>query len=163
MENGMPQWTDEAFEPELRRLREDEREALHELVASHWASLGDAAGECPFVQGGLHAVQWVLSGLDRSRAERLAWLCQQMHFTLESLETATAPGEVPGLVDTFYQVHLSRPLPLLPDALLGEAQLLESLAVCWGLHLTGLHVPSHDSADRAAGRSWHGPMGRDIG
>ena len=155
--------TDGAFEPELRRLREDEREALHALVAFRWESLADAAGQFPYVQGGLYAVQWVLSGLVRGRAERMAWLAQQMGFRLDSLEEATAPSEVPGVVDTFYQVHLSRPLPLLPDALLGEAQLLESLAVCWGLHLTALEVPGHNGADQAAGRSRMGPMGRDIG
>ncbi len=158
--------TDETFEPDLRRLREDERDALHGLVSSCWASLADTAGQTPYVLGGLYAVTWVLSGLDRGRAERLAWLAQQMRFTLDQLQVATVPSEIPGLVDTFYQVHVSRPVALLPDALLGEAQLLESLAVCWGLHLTALHVPSHTGADQAAARSGMGPMGpmgRDIG
>ncbi|MDL5034123.1 hypothetical protein QRD43_19645 [Pelomonas sp. APW6] len=159
----MTAMTDEPFEPDLRRLREDERDALHELVSSRWASLADTAGQIPYVQGGLYTVTWVLSGLDRGRAERLAWLAQQMRFTLEELQVATAPSEIPGLVDTFYQVHVSRSVALLPDALLGEAQLLESLAVCWGLHLTALHVPSHHAADRAAARSGMGAMGRDIG
>lgn len=154
--------TDETFEPELRRLREDERDALHALVASRWESLGDAGGQFRYVQGGLYEVQWVLSGLDRDRAERLAWLAQQMHFRLDRLQEACAPGEVPGVVDTFYQVTVSRPLPLLPDALLGEAQLLESLAVGWGLHITALEVPGHTSADHAAARSAMGALGRDI-
>lgn len=155
--------TDDIFEPELRRLREDEREGLEALVAERWASLGDAAGQLPYVQGGLYEVRWVLSGLDRDRAERLAWLAQQMRFTLDALEVATVPSEIPGLVDTFYQVRVSRPVALLPDALLGEAQVLESLAVCWGLHLTALEVPSHNGADQAAARSRMGAMGRDIG
>lgn len=154
--------THDTPEPALRRLRDEEREALHEQVSALWAGLADAAGHLPYVQGALYAVVWVLSGLDRAHAERVAWLAQQMRFELDALQVATVPSEVPGVVDTFYQIHLRRPVPLLPDALLGEAQVLAALGVCWDLYLTDIVVPGHDGADHAALRSTYGPMGRDI-
>lgn len=147
---------------ELRSLTSDEATNVRTQVESQlsdWATSGYGNG-VPW--GAIYPVSWSLSTFDRERAERVAWLLSEMGYTITSLREQTAPGETPGVVDLYFCVDIQRRLLVLPDALVGEALILEALAVNWGASVSGMCINTGKEERAQAWRSMHGPMGKDI-
>lgn len=147
---------------DITQLSPEEAAAVRVLVETQLKAQIDGLEGRGCVYGGIYAIQWTLCSFDRERAERLAWLLSEMKFTQLALQERTVPSEVPGVVDSYYSLRVSRPVPLLPDALVGEALVLEAVGVNWGAHVTGLDLPTLQDDVVRAMRSVHGPMGGDI-
>lgn len=147
---------------EVIQLSPEEAAAVRVLVETQLKAQIDGLEGRGCVYGGIYAMQWTMCSLDRERVERLAWLLSEMKFTCLSLQERTVASEVPGVVDSYFSLCISRPVPLLPDAVVGEALVLEAVGVNWGASLTGLDLPTRQDDVARAMRSAHGPIGEDI-
>lgn len=147
---------------EPRALTTDETVALRELVDSGIATALSTPGAFAYAPGGLYRVTWSLGSLDASGIERVAWLLGQLGFSVGDIDTRSVPSDLGGVANEFYTVLANRRLTFLPDSLMGEALIIESVAAIWETHIDSFDLPSDGQSHRVALASLLGPFGLQI-